>query len=248
MASQSLFDRAIGILEPATQLQSAPNALADVALKVCQSELREYGIHAVDIVHFERDRDDGWRTVARSSSMDAAGGQTPNLPDVGSLAELQSGCVTVLEPGVYARAFALPHRKDSRIGLVLHGATPPEGRKENALLVLIYLGALRFFGVIDSATLREWYGLYRALTPATALVVHDLVTSERVSVMRTSQRLGLSKRTIENQVRQVSRNLQGKGTERRDDASYASPLLDLIRSYFFLQFAGRPAVSPPPAE
>lgn len=96
------------------------------------------------------------------------------------------------------------------------------------------------FDIIDFATASHWLFMLSGLTPAKLFLIREIVTMPRYRPADMIDRAGLSKRTIDNHLYQISELLNQKVPRDRDSSGYGSILVDIASNYGFLEHFGRP--------
>lgn len=97
----------------------------------------------------------------------------------------------------------------------------------------------RFDG-IDQGTAQYWLFLLEGLTPAKLFLIREIVCMPRYNPSELIERAGLSKRTIDNHLYQISDLLNDKVPRGPNGEGYGSILVDITRTFGFLAYFGRP--------
>lgn len=139
--------------------------------------------------------------------------------------------------------YEIPHKRTQRIAILLEHRQAAFGEAEDQALdtffLALYYGALRLMDVIDTPTLTGWYALLSCLTPAQLGVMRDVACSPRHDLAMTGERLGLSKRSVQNHLYQVMKNVEGQLPDAGPTDGYRSQMVDLAMAFQFLGYAGR---------
>ena len=82
--------------------------------------------------------------------------------------------------------------------------------------------------------------LIEGVSPVQMMILREAVCAPRYNLAIMSERLGIAKRGISGQLYRIHKSVEPKLPEASIDQGNGSPLVDLIRAFGFLQFAGRP--------
>ena len=142
----------------------------------------------------------------------------------------------------YTYLFLIPHKMQNRIALEFDfGAglrDSSDGVRMEYLVAIFYLAGLHFYDVIDHRTAEEWMVLIEGLSPIQLMILREAVCAPRYNLTVMSERLGIAKRGISGQLYRIHKAVEPKLPEATCDEGNGSPLVDLVRAYGFLQFAG----------
>ena len=94
--------------------------------------------------------------------------------------------------------------------------------------------------LIDEDTLKIWLQMLSGLTPAKLLLLREMVCCPRFHLQTISDQLSVSRRNIENHIRQLAQSADPKIPDTEDRKGNASNSIDLIKHYHFLSNIGRP--------
>lgn len=145
----------------------------------------------------------------------------------------------------YTYVLQIPHKMQSRIAIEFSidpaFADSRHLVRMEYLVVIFYLAGLRLFEIIDRATARDWMTLVDGISPIQLMILREAVCAPRYNLTSMSDRLGIGKRGISAQLYRIHKFVEPKLPVFAVQDGNGSPLVDLIRAFCFLQFAGCPA-------
>lgn len=148
----------------------------------------------------------------------------------------------------YTYLFQVPHKSQSRIAIEFNFRSGIRESRDcmrvEYLVVIYYLAGLRFFEAIDQRTLQAWMSLIEGLSSAQLIILREAVCAPRYNLPEMANRLGIGKRGISSQLYRIHKFIEPRLPEVQCQGGNGSPLVDLIRAFAFLQFAGRPSPIP----